>query len=162
MTCRWFLMIFIGIQGQFRQCNHPNCLTSALLTQNSERQLHFIFYLKKQPEIKTACPPLKKAIFWLFCYTCMRLSCDVILFNRVTFWGTVTVPPKIFPMCWASKWCELGPVSSQPESQQLEPKGQTKPALSGAVCKHPHLTQTDNLYQLLILATLTSAWHKME
>lgn len=37
VTCGQFLMLFIGIQRRFSQCNHPNCLTSALLTQNSER-----------------------------------------------------------------------------------------------------------------------------
>lgn len=54
-------------------------------------------------------------------------------------------PPKFFQCVGPASECELGPVSLQPESQQPEPKGQTKPVLSGAVCKHPHLKQTDNL-----------------
>lgn len=65
--------------------------------------------------------------------------------TRLHFQALSRFPPKFFQCVGPASECELGPASSQPQSQQPEPKGQTKPVLSGAVCKHPHLKLADNL-----------------
>lgn len=130
---------------------------SITCTEFREGQLHFIFYLKKQPEIKTACPtPSQSNILIIFLHIH-----EAMLW--VTFWGTVTIAPPNFSgvlgqqVVWARSCV---PPPQTPATGAQRPNKTSRVMLSASTLTSNRLIISSSYWSWLPLLQLGTRWSK--